>query len=86
VRNADTGLLAATGWLVDICVGASGSEVVVIENLAIYATSSTDELATVNYGPIYCDIPAGSRLSLRVQCSATDASDRIVRAVAHLFG
>jgi hypothetical protein len=86
IKNNDQALLANTGWLVDLCVGAGGSEVAVIENLQLYATTSNDEFPTKTFGPFFCGIPAGSRLSLRAQCSATDAGDRVLKAVAVLFG
>jgi hypothetical protein len=59
--------------LVDIAVGAGGSEQVVIS--ALQFTQNASGPVPSGVGPVLCDIPAGTRLSSRVQCSAAGAAD-----------
>jgi hypothetical protein len=54
--------------LVDIGVGAAASEVVVLANLAV---SRQRPYVPHVLGPIPVDIPAGSRIAVRAQCSST---------------
>ena len=61
--------------LVDIAVGAAGSEVVLFPNL-IYSAGSDTEWSCVYDFP--CDIPAGTRLSARTQCSTGNTNSAIV--------
>jgi len=62
-------------FLVDIAVGAPGSEVLIAENVPTRAT--TQELMR---GPVFVDslIAEGDRVSARAQCTITDASDRLL--------
>lgn len=56
--------------LVDIGMGASGSEVVIVPN--VYVQTNTSEIVTYpDTGPWSVYIPPGSRLAARVQQSAT---------------
>lgn len=64
-------------WLVDIAVGAAGSEVVILPNIVLNCSTSPDiiEPQTINRLPV--NIPAGTRLSVRAQSSGNDATDRL---------
>lgn len=53
--------------LVDIAVGAGGSEVVVLSNLQFAQQDSGDNFYELVSGPFPCNIPAATRLSARLQ-------------------
>lgn len=55
--------------LVDICVGAEGSEVVLVPNIFLFAETTIDYVMDTFHGPFPVDIPAGTRLSARCQSS-----------------
>jgi hypothetical protein len=68
--------------LIDIGVGASGSEVVVVSNVAAFSTTTSEQLVVVDNGPWYLDIPAGSRIAARFATSNTGMSlDVIVTGI-----
>ena len=55
-------------YILDVAVGEAASEVVIIENLAWQGKSATDSFCGA---VLPVDIPAGSRISIRTQASAT---------------
>jgi hypothetical protein len=68
--------------LVDIGVGASGSEVVVVPNVAAFSPTTSEQIVVVDNGPWYLDIPAGSRIAARYATSNTGMSlDVIVTGI-----
>ena len=84
-----TAMTADFANLVDIGVGASGSEQVLIPNIVFQASITTggatgSPLVLSGLGtlfprfipPIPCDIPAGVRLAVRQQSTTTNAADR----------
>lgn len=77
---------STTNWLVDIAMGASGSEVVLVPNLQMAANVQGDNIAPATFGPFSVTIPSGSRLAVRAQCSITDATDRLFDAVLYGIG
>lgn len=64
-------------WLVEVGIGASSSERVVVPDIHLGAQTASDVLTPPFLGPFLCSIPAGSRISARAQCSITDATDRL---------
>lgn len=76
IGHRNNGTMVQTSWLVDIAVGAASSEQVIISNIQVRA--DPDEQLTILAPFIPVQIPAGTRLSIRVQCSITDATDRIL--------
>lgn len=67
--------------LLDVGIGAGGSEVVLIPNIFVYQNLSTDSFhPLVTQYP--CDIPAGTRIAVRAQSSITDATDRLFDVMA----
>lgn len=68
---------AGINWLVDIAIGGSGSEIDVVSNFHV-ATAETNDLPSPICVPLPLTVPAGSRLSARVQCSVTTASERLL--------
>lgn len=76
--NGVTTRNSAMGWLIDIGIGASGSERPVLMNLAADAGTYLDVLNQETYGPFPGSIAAGTRIVARAQCSATAASERTI--------
>lgn len=68
-------IAAATNWLLDIGIGANPNEKILIPDLGIGASSNGDVVSpsTIN---IPVNIPAGTRLSARCQCSLNTATNR----------
>lgn len=64
LRFADHGFDSTAGWLTDIGVGGSGSETVLIANLMGASTSTTMSEGVLT---LPCNIPAGTRISARIQ-------------------
>ncbi|MCK5431965.1 MAG: hypothetical protein KAJ03_04435 [Gammaproteobacteria bacterium] len=64
-------------WLVDLAVGAAASEQVIAADMAISCDISTSSLFPVNTAFLPIEIPSGSRLAARAQCSSNDATDRL---------
>lgn len=56
-------------WLMDIAIGGSGSEQIVIPDLHLESSTNDDAVIPGAYGPIPCNIPAGTRLAVRAQSS-----------------
>jgi hypothetical protein len=79
-QNNNTGAVAK--WLVDVGIGAAGAEQIIISDLWVRGTGT--RLFTPNYmGPYPVNIPAGTRLAVRTQCTITDASDRLIDFAAY---
>ncbi len=74
LRAAST-QLSVTG-LIDIGVGGSGSEVVLIPDVYFDASSSEDLVSVAAAVPV--NLPAGVRLSARYQGSATNAGPAVI--------
>ena len=81
-NNADT----TARFLFDVGIGAAASEQVVIPDIPVAKNNNTDSLGTVVYGPWPIEIPVGSRLAVRAQCSITDATDRLSDVVIYGIG
>jgi hypothetical protein len=73
----DASSSAAARFLVDVAVGASGSEAVILSNMQTLFEGFQGAQAVV--GPIWTPIPAGSRIAARAQCSVTTADTRVAR-------
>ena len=69
-----TGISATTQWLLDIAVGAGGSEQDILSNLYLCSGTTAVEHPTLFF-PV--NIPAGSRLASRLQCSVNTATERL---------
>ena len=67
-------------WLVDIAVGAAGSERIIVPDLLIQAGTTTPLIGPTTI-PLPVFVPAGSRLAVRAQCSIIDATDRTFDAI-----
>lgn len=85
VFSTVTNISAISSLLVDIGIGASGSEQVIIPNIPIGFNNGEDKITPARYGPISLHIPAGSRISARAQASTTTAANRQCGIVIHAF-
>jgi hypothetical protein len=67
-------------WLLTVAKGASGAEAnnILIENLLIAMRSGNDVPVPTFIGPFPCEISSGERLAIGLQCSITDAADRLI--------
>lgn len=70
-------------FLFDIATGGSGSETAILSNLFQVTRSTVDAPQIGCHGPVPVNIPAGTRLSVRSQCSGTDATDRLLDVVLY---
>lgn len=65
---------STASWLVDIGVGASGSESVLLSDLMLWTGTGSDTGSTTLAFPVA--IAAGQRIAARARCSITTAQDR----------
>jgi hypothetical protein len=72
------GVMTTGTWLFDIAIGGAGSEVVILNNLVVNATSQADGVHPAMYPLLPVNIPAGTRIAARAQSSITDATDRLL--------
>lgn len=78
-QSDTTGVVGNVSWLIDVAVGANGSEVVILPNLYQNATSSSGVLFYIPlaiYRPI--QIRSGTRIAIRAQCSTATSPDRTI--------
>jgi hypothetical protein len=71
-------------WLIDIGIGAAGSEVVVVPDLLASQTATQDIVRPCVF-PMPLEIPSGSRVAVRAQANTTDATDRLFDATLTAF-
>lgn len=71
-------------FLIDISVGASSSEKIIIEDYPFH-TNSSGAMQSAERISVFIpvDIPSGTRLSVRAQSSITDATDRLFDIVIY---
>lgn len=72
-------------WLVDLSTGAAASEQNVVEDMLVSTDASGDDMRPQYFGPIPLNVPAGTRLAARAQCSITDATDRLFDIAVYGF-
>lgn len=72
--------------LVDVGVGAAGSEEVILPDMLFGQGTTLDGLSPPSVGPVPIHVPSGSRLAARAQSSGTNANDRIIDVLMHGFG
>jgi len=73
--NQNTDMTSAF-FLFDIGIGGAGSEVIIEENIIVYASNT--ETVFLNHSPLPISIPDGSRISVKCQSDINDATDRIL--------
>jgi hypothetical protein len=65
-------------WLIDVGVGAVGSEVVIVPNQFVATYLNAGPIQPQWIGPMAVDIPANTRLAVRAQSNANDATQRLI--------
>lgn len=70
--------MTGAGWLFDVGMGAAASEVAILENVLEFSSTTKDENMGAIFGPYFIPIAEGERISMRCQCSITDATDRLL--------
>lgn len=75
-------ITASAKFLIDVGVGAGGSEVVIAANIPITNQSNMDAPTPQNIG-IAVNIPAGSRLAVRHQSDSIDVTSRLLNYTAY---
>lgn len=77
LNSGNNTALTNANFLIDIGVGAGGSETVLYENLSMIQGANEDRMNPAWFGFFPCDIPAGSRLAVRAQSTFTTNTDRL---------
>ncbi len=72
--------MALADWLFDIAVGTATNEEIVVADAHV-RVDATENISPRCAGPFPVNIPAGTRLSTRSQCTITDATDRLLDVV-----
>jgi len=70
-------------FLMDVAIGASGSEVIILPDLLINANVSPDVLCPQVYTNLPVQIPAGTRIAVRAASNGNDATDRLFDVVMY---
>lgn len=73
-NNDNLTINVQTMVFVDIAIGASSSETIIVQNHPVISDTNETAMQSLFYD---IRIPAGTRISARIQCSDTDATDRI---------
>jgi hypothetical protein len=68
----------AESYAMDIGIGASGSEVELLTDVPFVSTTTSDTARPHQLGPVFVDIPKGSRLSTRLRSAATWDKTQVV--------
>lgn len=76
IGNQVNGIRASYVWLFDIAIGAAASEVIIVPDIALACSSTSDILFPHNIR-VPLRIPAGTRIAARSQCSGTNSADRL---------
>ncbi len=82
---ADTATAAITAYLLDLAVGAGGSEVAVVNDLWFLSHTGVDCPVPGTYC-FPCAIASGSRIAARTRCSVATAGDRQINAAIYGVG
>ena len=77
IGNQGNNVRTTATWLCDVGIGPAGQEHVVVPNIGLFASSTSDLVMPIVYGPFPVAVPSGSRLAARAQCSITEATDRL---------
>lgn len=72
-------------WLIDIAIGGAGSEVVILANIPLNCSSTSDIVLPQCFNMIPVNIPAGTRIAVRAQCSDTNATDRLLDIILYFM-
>ena len=81
-QNQNTACATAQ-FLFDVAIGAAASEVDFLSNIHFSSGGGADMMEPCFIGPIACDIPTSSRISVRGQTTTTDGTDRLFDIVLY---
>lgn len=84
--NGDVTRAATASMLLDIGIGAASSEFVLVPDMSIAWEATWDGPNDVFFQPIGVNIPEGSRVAARAQCSLNTAGDRTVDLALYGLG
>ena len=80
--GANTAVTTAV-WYVDFGIGVSGSQQIIISNIAIATNTTPDDLRHKNIGPLPINIASGTILWMRSQCTINNATDRLIECALY---
>lgn len=83
IGNQANASRTAADWLLDIGIGSAGSEQVIVADMHAEASTVDDQMIPAIFGPIPVNLPAGTRLAARAQCSITDGTDRLFDVIVY---
>ena len=86
IGNITNAARASYTWLLDIAIGAAASEVNIVENFSLVASSGSDNIVPQAVYMLPVNIPAGTRLSAQAQCSGINGTDRIFDIILYGAG
>jgi len=79
----DVGRTATATALLDIGIGSSGNEFVIVPNLFLRWTTTTDGPLFPGSALLPVSIPVGTRVAARAQCTDATAGDRLIGLSVH---
>ena len=83
IGNKKNGSRAEAWFGLDIAIGGSGQEQVIIPNYSLHSYGSTNKVSP-SVSPVFpISIPAGTRISARAMSSITDATDRLFDVILY---
>lgn len=82
IGNQRNNVRSTAKLLLDIGVGASGSEQVIVSNFPLAISANIDGVLPNSFS-FPCRINANSRVAVRARCSITDATDRLFDIVLY---
>lgn len=75
---------ASTSFFVDIAIGTTNNEVIVAQDIHFSSTYGMSMLPRY-LSLIPVNIPLGARISARVNCGTTDATDKLIDVILYAF-
>lgn len=83
--GSPTSRTAAADALLDVAIGGSGSEQIILPDLQLYAGTSEDSWQPGFLGPFPVNIPAGTRIAARMQSTNATSGQREAGVLAYGF-
>lgn len=82
IQNQVNAARVTANWLMDVAIGGSGAEQIILENLHLHSETNGEVLPWF-IGPFPMYVPESSQLSVRASCSITDATDRLFDVILY---
>jgi hypothetical protein len=83
IPNQINTVRTSQSWHVDIGIGGAGSELILIPDLQLNASTTNDSVTPQIIGPIPVEIPEGTRIAVRAQSDGIDATDRLFDVILY---